>query len=84
MIWIISTTVLTIILIIGIFVLRNMLRKNEFMEDFIVRQDEAVNSISERLQKIDDQGIFESDDQIGWFWKEMMKIKEALDEFKLR
>ena len=66
------------------FVLRNMLQKNEFMEDFIVRQDEAINSISERLKTIDDQGIFESDDQIGWFWKEMMRIKEALDEFKLR
>ena len=80
----ISTAVLTIILIIGIFVLRNMLQKNEFMEDFIVRQDEAINSISERLKTIDDKGIFESDDQIGWFWKEMMRIKEALDEFKLR
>ena len=67
-----------------IFVLRNMLQKNEFMEDFIVRQDEAINSVSERLKQIDDQGIFESDDQIGWFWKEMMRIKEALDEFKLR
>ena len=66
------------------FILRNMLQKNEFMEDFIVRQDEAINSISERLKQIDDQGIFESDDQIGWFWKEMMRIKEALDEFKLR
>ncbi len=66
------------------FVLRNMLQKNEFMEDFIVRQDEAINSVSERLKQIDDQGIFESDDQIGWFWKEMMRIKEALDEFKLR
>ena len=80
----ISTAVLTIILIIGIFVLRNMLQKNEFMEDFIVRQDEAINSISERLKTIDDKGIFESDDQIGWFWKEMKRIKEALDEFKLR
>ncbi len=66
------------------FILRNMLQKNEFMEDFIVRQDEAINSVSERLKQIDDQGIFESDDQIGWFWKEMMRIKEALDEFKLR
>ena len=80
----ISTIVLVIIIVIMAFILRNMLQKNEFMEDFIVRQDEAINSVSERLKQIDDQGIFESDDQIGWFWKEMMRIKEALDEFKLR
>tara|TARA_Y100000592_G_C5291160_1_gene230946 strand:+ start:121 stop:375 length:255 start_codon:yes stop_codon:yes gene_type:complete len=84
MAWMISTIVLVIIIVIMAFILRNMLQKNEFMEDFIVRQDEAINSVSERLKQIDDQGIFESDDQIGWFWKEMMRIKEALDEFKLR
>ena len=67
-----------------IFVLRNMLRKNEFMEDFITKQSEAITNISGRLDEIDEKGMFKSDDMIGWFWDEMMKIKEALDEFKLR
>ena len=84
MIWIISTTILTMICIIMLFVLRNVLKKNEFMEDFIVRQDTAINNISTRLKTIDEKGIFESDDEIGWFWDAMKEIKEALDEFKLR
>ena len=84
MIWIISTTILTMIFIIMLFVLRNVLKKNEFMEDFIIRQDTAINNISTRLKTIDEKGIFESDDQIGWFWDAMKEIKEALDEFKLR
>ena len=84
MIWIISTTILTMIFIIMLFVLRNVLKKNEFMEDFIVRQDTAINNISTRLKTIDEKGIFESDDEIGWFWDAMKEIKEALDEFKLR
>tara|TARA_R110002167_G_scaffold13966_1_gene57177 strand:+ start:49 stop:303 length:255 start_codon:yes stop_codon:yes gene_type:complete len=84
MTWIIITSVLTIALITIIFVLRNMLKKNEFMEDFIARQSDAIGKISERLKTIDDQGIFEADDQIGWFWDNMKEIKEALDEFRLR
>ena len=84
MIWIISTTVLVIVCSIMFFVLRNMLKKNEFMEDFITKQSDAITTISERLKTIDDKGVFESDDHIGWFWKDMMSIKEALDEFKLR
>ena len=84
MILIISTTVLAMTCIIMFFVLRNMLKKNEFMEDFITKQSDAITTISERLKTIDDKGVFESDDHIGWFWKDMMSIKEALDEFKLR
>ena len=67
-----------------IFVLRNMLRKNEFMEDFITKQSEAIVTISKRLDELDEKGMFKSDDQIGWFWEEIMRIKEALDEFRLR
>ena len=67
-----------------IFVLRNMLRKNEFMEDFITKQSDAIATISKRLEDIDEKGMFKSDDQIGWFWEEIMRIKEALDEFRLR
>ena len=67
-----------------VFVLRNMLRKNEFMEDFITKQSEAIVTISKRLDELDEKGMFKSDDQIGWFWEEIMRIKEALDEFRLR
>ena len=82
--WIITTIILTITCTVMIFVLRNVLRKNEFMEDFITKQSEAITNISGRLDEIDEKGMFKSDDMIGWFWGEMMKIKEALDEFKLR
>ncbi len=84
MAWIISTTILTMACGVMFFVLRNLLKKNEFMEDFISKQNDAITEISERLKKIDEKGMFEGDDQIGWFWEAMKEIKEALDEFKLR
>lgn len=66
------------------FAIKNMVRKNEFMEDFIVTQSTAIGAMSKKLDDIDEKGIFKSDDMIGWFWEDMMEIKRALDEFRLR
>ena len=69
---------------IMIFVLRNMLRKNEFMEDFITKQSEAIVTISKRLDELDEKGMFKSDDQIGWFFKAVKDIQASLNEFTLK
>ena len=66
------------------FALRNLLVKNEKLEDFINKQSEAINSCDQRLKQIDSKGIFYADDEIGWFFKELKKIQEALNEFTLR
>ena len=66
------------------FALYNLLQKNEALEDFISKQSDAVNACDKRLKEIDDKGIFKSDDQIGFFFKEVQKIQEALNEFTLK
>ena len=66
------------------FSLRNLLIKNEKVEDFISKQSDAINSCDLRLKQIDEKGIFYSDDQIGWFFEEVKKIQEALNEFTLK
>ena len=82
--WIITTIILTIITTILGFALFNLLRKNESLEDFITKQSEAINQCDKRLKEIDDKNIFYSEDQIGWFFKEVKKIQEALNEFTLK
>ena len=67
-----------------IFALRNLLIKNEKLEDFIAKQSDAINASNQRLKQIDDKGIFYADDQIGFFFKEVKKIQEALNEFTLK
>ena len=66
------------------FALYNLLQKNEALEDFISKQSDAVNACDKRLKEIDDKNIFYADDQIGWFFKEIQKIQEALNEFTLK
>ena len=81
---IILTIILTLIITVSFFVIRNLLQKNEQLEDFISKQSEAINACDKRLQEIDDKGVFYADDQIGWFFKELQKIQEALNEFTLK
>jgi hypothetical protein len=54
------------------------------LEDFIAKQSEAIDSCDNRLKNIDDKGLFVADDEIGWFFTEVKKIQEALNEFRLR
>ena len=82
--WIIATIILTIITTSLGFALWNLLKKNEALEDFITKQSDAVNECSKRLDEIDNKGMFHSDDQIGWFFQEVKKIQDALNEFTLK
>ena len=68
----------------------NLLNKNEKAEDIIVSYQEFINNLSEiinksdkRLEQIDQRGIFKSDDEIGWFFNEVKKIKNNLAKFKV-
>ena len=67
----------------------NLLRKNEKAEDIIISQQELIDNIEtqinisdKRLNQIDQKGMFKSDDEIGWFFKEVKKIQSNLSKFK--
>ena len=81
---IILIVTLTIIITSSFFIIRNLVIKNERLEDFISKQSEAIEACDQRLKQIDDKGVFYSDDQIGWFFKEIQKIQQALNEFTLK
>ena len=76
--------ILSALLIAAGIALRNLIRKNEDLEDFIAKQSEAIDQCDKRLNQIDDKGSFIADDEIGWFFNEVKKIQEALNEFRLR
>ena len=76
--------ILSALLIVAGFAIRNLIKKNEILEDFIAKQSEAIDYCDRRLKTIDDKGLFIADDEIGWFFTEVKKIQEALNEFRLR
>ena len=66
------------------FALMNLIKKNEALEDFITKQSEAIKECDRRLKEVDRKNVFYADDEIGWFFKEVKKIQEALNEFTLK
>ena len=76
--------ILAVVITASFFVIRNLIMKNEKLEDFISKQSEAISACDQRLKQLDDKNIFYADDQIGFFFKEVQKIQEALNEFTLK
>ena len=76
--------ILTLVTTTSFFIIRNLIKKNETLEDFITKQSEAIQACDQRLKQIDNKGTFYADDEIGWFFKEIQKIQEALNEFTLK
>ena len=81
---IILIILLTLSVSFSFVAIRNLIKKNEAMEDFINKQSDAIAACDTRLKQIDQKGVFYADDEIGWFFEEVKKIQEALNEFRMR
>tara|TARA_R110001583_G_scaffold52585_1_gene163108 strand:- start:261 stop:512 length:252 start_codon:yes stop_codon:yes gene_type:complete len=81
---IILSIILTLVITTSFYIIRNLIIKNERLEDFIAKQSEAINACDVRLKHLDNKGTFYADDEIGFFFKEVEKIQEALNEFTLK
>ena len=81
---IITIAILSALLIVSLFIIWNLMKKNEILEDFITKQSEAIDYCDRRLKTIDDKGSFIADDEVGWFFEKVKEIQEALNEFRLR
>jgi HAMP domain-containing protein len=86
---IILVTIGILVVILG-YTTFNLLRKNEKLEDIAISQQNLIEAISvqiqqseEKLNKIDEKGIFKGDDEIGWFFNEIKKIQNDLSQFRI-
>jgi hypothetical protein len=85
---IISLSILAVVLL---YTTINLLRKNERAEDIVVgyliyldQISKVIEASDEKLKKIDQKESFKSDDEIGFFFEQVKKIQEILNEFKLK
>jgi hypothetical protein len=88
---IIAIGILSGLLCIAGFVIWNLLRKVERQEDlvekyqqYLLSVDTSIKLSSKRLQEIDVKGMFSSDDEIGWYFKQIKEIQEILNDYKLK
>lgn len=89
-------TLLIIIAILVVFsgilsyIIFNLLGKVEKYEDITVDQTQYLQGISnligdsqKHLNTLDEKGVFESDDEVGFFFKQMKKVQSELDRYML-
>jgi hypothetical protein len=70
---------------IGIILL---IRRNSALEKAVIQQREYMDAISilvnnsnEKLKELDTLGAFESDDEVGTFFKNLREIQNSISEF---
>lgn len=78
------------IVVIFIYILRNLLLKVEKYEDEVEKQIQYIQSISDIINKsqthiknLDEKGVFESDDETGVFFESIKGIQEVLNQFRV-
>tara|TARA_R110000851_G_scaffold64810_1_gene147347 strand:- start:2244 stop:2516 length:273 start_codon:yes stop_codon:yes gene_type:complete len=83
---IIIIIILSLILIGLLYVIYNLLRKYEQGEEYIENLEswvtefsKKITNMSKELKRIDSKGSFESDDEVGYFFKQLKLIIEELN-----
>ena len=82
--------VLVAICIILLYIIRNLLVKNEKYEDIVQDQVQYLQNISnavgegqKHLKNLDEKGVFQSDDEVGYFFEQMKYVQDELNRYML-
>ena len=86
----IAISVLGVIVVILGFTTINLLRKNEKQEDILAGYITYLDQLSriieisdEKLKKVDERGIFKSDDEIGFMYEQIKELQRILSQFRI-
>ena len=91
MIYIVTISVLSVLVVILLFTTINLLRKNEKAEDIVVGYLEYLDKFSriieasnKKLKEVDNKKMFEKDDDVGVIFDSILKIQDILNEFNIK
>jgi hypothetical protein len=86
---IITISVLSVLVVIFGYTTFNLLKKNEKAEDIINNYESYMNKFSDTLNKseqklkeVDARGAFNSDDEIGFFFRTVQLLQDQLNQFR--
>ena len=82
--------ILVAFLILLLYITRNLLLKNEKYEDVVRDQTQYLQNISnaigegqKHLQNLDQKGVFQSDDEVGYFFEQLKYVQDELNRYML-
>ena len=87
---IITIIILSLIIVVLSFTTYNLLKKNEKCEDviksyenYMINLSNTIEFSNKKLKEVDIKGTFDSDDEIGFFFKTLQFLQEQLNNFKV-
>ena len=83
-------SILGVLVVVLGFTTFNLLRKNEKQEDILAEYITYLDQLSriieisdEKLKKVDERGIFKSDDEIGFMYEQIKDLQRILSNFRI-
>ena len=67
--------------VVGCYVIWNLMKKTELLEDFVGNVGEKIIYVNGRLKEIDSTGHFEADDEVGTIFEQIKETVNELNEF---
>jgi len=87
---VITIIILSLIIVVLLFITYNLLKKNEKCEDviksyenYMINLSNTIDFSNKKLKEVDAKGTFDSDDEIGFFFKTLKYLQEQLNNFKV-
>ena len=65
------------------YVIWNLMKKQEMLETWIEDYSDRMNTAYSDMQRIDDKGVFEADDEVGEVFTQLKDITEQLSKLGL-
>lgn len=82
--------VLVVLSGIFLYIIRNLLIKNEKYENVVQDQVQYLQNISNainegqmHLKNLDERGVFQSDDEVGYFFEQLKYVQDELNRYML-
>jgi hypothetical protein len=87
---ILTIIILSVFVVVLGFTTLNLLKKNEKCEDvirsyesYMINLSNTIEFSDKKLKEIDSKGSFEGDDEVGFFFKQLLYLQEQLNNFKI-
>ena len=78
----ISLVIVSLLFATSCYVMWNLTVKIEMLEDWVEQFIQTIDRVNRGLKQADYRGSFESDDEVGFIFKEIKNTIKQLDRFK--
>ena len=86
----VAVIILSVVLSVTFYIVWNLLRKVERLEDtandlseYLYNTSTIIDQMNERIQEVDRKGTFESDDEVGFFFEQLKEIQSILNSINV-